>query len=90
MQLKAEEKWRARGWCCSLVDSNVNEYALGGMTWADNWMFSDNREKLICMADVELERDLRGFRAIALLSVSSKWHATVLVGGHAAREKGAV
>ena len=39
--------------------------------------------------DAKLEKGLRGFRAIALLSVFSKWDTNRL-GGHAARGKGAV
>ena len=43
-----------------------NEYTLRGMMWADNyWLFSDNREKLICMVndiieellDLDMERN---------------------------------
>ena len=33
-----------------------NEYTLRGLVWADNdWLFSDNREKLICMVNDIIE-----------------------------------
>ena len=63
---KAEEKWRAQGWGLSFGGQLDNEYALRGMMWADNyWLFSDNREKLICtvndiieeLLDLDMERN---------------------------------
>ena len=47
---KAEEKWRTKGWGLSFGGQQDNEYTLRGMMWADNyWLFSESREKLICM-----------------------------------------
>ena len=63
---KAEEKWRAQGWLLSFGGQDDNEYTLRGMMWADNYgLFSDNREKLICMVndiieellDLDMERN---------------------------------
>ena len=53
---KAEEKWNAEGWGLSFGEEHDSEYTLRGMMWADNyWMFSDNREKLICMVNDIIE-----------------------------------
>ena len=53
---KAEKKWRARGWGLSFGGQYDNENTLRGMMWADNyWLFSDNREKLICMVNDLIE-----------------------------------
>ena len=35
---------------------NDNEYVLRGMTWADNvWLFSDDKEKLVCKVEDIIE-----------------------------------
>ena len=53
---KAEEKWRAKGWELPFGGQHDNEYVLRGMMWADNyWLFSDNRERLICMVSDIIE-----------------------------------
>ena len=53
---KAEEKWRARSCGLSFGGQQDNEYVLRGMMWADNyWLFSDIRERLICMVNDIIE-----------------------------------
>ena len=48
--------WRAKGWGFSFGGQYDNEYTLRGMMWADNnWLFSDHREKLICMVNDIIE-----------------------------------
>ena len=48
----AEEKWRAEGWGLSFGGQHDNEYTLRGMMRANKyWLFSDSREKLICMVN---------------------------------------
>ena len=52
----AEEKWRAKSWGLSFGGQHDNEFSLRGMMWADNyWLFSDNREELICMVNDIIE-----------------------------------
>ena len=47
---KAEEKWKARGWGLPYGGKNDNEYVLRGTMWADDdWLFCDNRERMVCM-----------------------------------------
>ena len=49
---RAEEKWRTKGWELSFGGLHDDEYT-------DNfWMFSDNREKLICMVNDIIEEFL--------------------------------
>ena len=58
---KAEEKWHVKGWGLSFGRQYDNEYTLRGMMWADNnWLFGDNREKLICKVNDIIE-ELFGF-----------------------------
>ena len=47
---KEEGKWKAKGWELPLGGQHDNEHVLRGMIWADNnWLFCDNKERLICM-----------------------------------------
>ena len=48
--LKAEVKSRAKGWGLPFGGQRDNEYKLRGLVWADNeWLFSDSKEKLVCI-----------------------------------------
>ena len=53
---KAEEKWTPKGWGSSFGGEHDSEYTLRGVMWADNfWIFSEDREKLICMVNDIIE-----------------------------------
>ena len=53
---KAEEKWKAKGWRLPFGGQHDNDYVLRGMMWADNYrLFSDNKERLICMLNDIIE-----------------------------------
>ena len=51
---KAEERWKAKGW--SFGGQHDIEHTFRGMMCANNnWILSDNREKLICMVNDIIE-----------------------------------
>ena len=50
--MKAEVKWKARGWELSFGGKNDNEYVLRGMMWTESyWLFSDDKDRLVCMVN---------------------------------------
>ena len=51
VQWKAEEMWKARGWELAF-GTDDDECLLRGTMWVNNyWLFSDDKEKLMCMVN---------------------------------------